>query len=128
VTVSGNLLVNLAKGFALSEFYPHKHPTLAQGIQKLDAAFQARPEDSHVDVHPTTLAFAGEPPARRSPHVERFAARLGEHGVRSLVFRREVGSDSVGRFLSACALPPRVARAAGGFAAVLSAAGCTHWP
>lgn len=133
--MSGNttLLVNLAKGFALSEFYPHKHPTLVQGIQKLDAAFQARAEDSHIDVHPTTLAFAGEAPARRSPHVERFAARLGEHGVRSLVFRREVGSDSIGRFLSACALPPRVARAAGGFAAVLEAAGAAklavngHW-
>ena len=125
-TTGATLLVNLAKGFALSEFYPHKHPTLVQGLQKLDGAFQARPEDSRIDVHATTLALAGEASARRSPHVERFAARLTEHGVRSLEFRREVGSDSLGRFLSACTLPPRVAKAAGGFAAVLEAAGAAR--
>ncbi len=132
-TSGATLLVDLAKGFALSEFYPLKHPTLVQGIQKLDGAFQARPDESRVEVHSSTLSLAGEGTARRSPHVERFAARLNEHGVRSLVFRREVGSDSISRFLSACTLPPRVAKAAGGFVAVLEAAGAArlavdgHW-
>jgi HEAT repeat protein len=126
--VSGNktgtaLLVDLAKGFALSEFYPHKHPSLVQGILKLDVALQARPEDVRVDVNPTGLSLAGEGLTHRSPHVERFAGRLNEHEIRSLVFRRDMGSESVGRFLSACTLPPRVARAAGGFHAVLAAAG-----
>ncbi|MBD0319419.1 MAG: HEAT repeat domain-containing protein, partial [Gemmatimonadetes bacterium] len=117
------LLVDLAKGFALSEFYPHKHPSLVQGILKLDVALQARPEDARVEVHPTGLSLAGEGLTHRSPHVERFAARLGEHEIRSVVLRRDMGSESVGRFLSACTLPPRVARAAGGFHAVLAAAG-----
>jgi hypothetical protein len=120
------LLVELARGFALSEFYPLKHPTLVQGILKLDAALQAREDDTRVDVNPTGLVLAGEPPARRSPHVERFAARLDEHGVRSLVLRRDMGIESVGRFLSACTLPPRVARAVGGFAAALAAAGAAR--
>lgn len=125
--MNGNkLLVELARGFALSEFYPLKHPTLVQGILKLDAALQARPDDTRLDVNPTGLVLAGEPPARRSPHVERFAARLGEHGVRSLVLRRDIGSESVGRFLSACTLPPRVARAVGGFSAALAAAGAAR--
>lgn len=125
--MNGNkLLVELARGFALSEFYPLKHPTLVQGILKLDAGLQARPDDTRLDVNPTGLVVAGEPPARRSPHVERFAARLGEHGVRSLVLRRDMGIESVGRFLSACTLPPRVARAVGGFAAALAAAGAAR--
>jgi HEAT repeat protein len=126
--VSGNktgtaLLVDLAKGFALSEFYPHKHPSLVQGILMLDVALQSRPEDAKVEVTPTGMSLAGEGLTHRSPHVERFAARLNEHEIRSLVFRRDMGSESVGRFLSACTLPPRVARAAGGFHAVLAAAG-----
>lgn len=120
------LLVELARGFALSEFYPLKHPTLVQGILKLDAALLAREDDTRLDVNPTGLVLAGEPPARRSPHVERFAARLDEHGVRSLVLRRDMGIESVGRFLSACTLPPRVARAVGGFAAALAAAGAAR--
>ncbi|HEX8358799.1 MAG TPA: HEAT repeat domain-containing protein [Longimicrobium sp.] len=125
-TSGSTLLVNLAKGFALSEFYPLKHPTLVQGIQKLDGAFQGRPDDSRIEVHPATLSLAGEASARRSPHVERFAARLTEHGVRSLAIRRDVGGDSIGRFLSACTLPPRVAKAAGGFVSVLEAAGAAR--
>lgn len=120
------LLVDLARGFALSGFYPLKHPTLVQGILKLDAALQARPDDTRLDVNPTGLVLEGEPLARRSPHVERFAARLGEHGVRSLVLRRDMGIESVGRFLSACTLPPRVARAVGGFSAALEAAGAAR--
>jgi len=129
--VSGNksgsaLLVELARGFALSEFYPLKHPTLVQGILKLDAALQAREDDTRLDVNAAGLVLAGAPPARRSPHVERFAARLDEHGVRSLVLRRDMGIESVGRFLSACTLPPRVARAVGGFAAALAAAGAAR--
>jgi hypothetical protein len=117
------LLVDLARGYALSEFYPLKHPTMVQGVLKLDAALQARPEDTYVEVTPSTLALVGEPLARRSPHVERFAARLNEHGVRTLVLRRDMGSAAAGRFLSACTLPPRVARAAGGLAAALAAGG-----
>ena len=120
------LLVELARGFALSEFYPLKHPTLVQGILKLDAALQAREDDTRIDVNPTGLVLAGEPPPRRSPHVERFAARLDEHGVRSLVLRRDMGIEAVGRFLSACTLPPRVARAVGGIAAALAAAGAAR--
>ena len=120
------LLVDLARGFALSEFYPLKHPTLLQGILKVDAALRARPDDTRLDVNPSGLALAGEPLARRSPHVERFAARLGEHGVRSLVLRRDMNIESVGRFLSACTLPPRVARAVGGFPAALAAAGAAR--
>jgi hypothetical protein len=129
--VNGNksgstLLVELARGFALSEFYPLKHPTLVQGILKLGAALQAREDDTRVDVDSTGLVMVGEPPVRRSPHVERFATRLCEHGVRSLVLRRDMGIESVGRFLSACTLPPRVARAVGGFAAALAAAGAAR--
>lgn len=129
--MSGNksgiaLLVDLAKGFALSEFYPHKHPTLVQGILKLDGSIQSRPDDVRVEVNPAGLSLEGEALARRSPHVERFAARLREHEVRALSFRRDMGSESVGRFLSACTLPPRVARAAGGFPAVLAAAGAAR--
>jgi hypothetical protein len=64
--------------------------------------------------------------APRSAHVDRFATRLCEHGVTSVIIRNDVGSESLGRFLSAVALPPRVVRAAGGLAAALEAAGAAR--
>ncbi|HEX8432764.1 MAG TPA: HEAT repeat domain-containing protein [Longimicrobium sp.] len=117
------LLVDLSRGFALSEFYPHRHPTLTHGILKLEQAILGGGEDLKIDVNPGGLALAGQALPRRSPHAERFAARLQEHGVRSVVLRHDIGSDGLGRFLAACALPVRMTRAGGGFVAVLEASG-----
>ena len=58
--------------------------------------------------------------------MDRLAARLREHGVGTVVLRHDVGAESLGRFLSAAALPPRVARAAGGLAGALAAAGASR--
>jgi len=98
------LLVELAKAYALSDFYPLKHPTLVQAILKLEGAFLARGQDIHLEVLPGGLALDGAIPARRSPHVHRFAEQLSELGVRTLTLRHEIGSEALGRFLSACAL------------------------
>jgi HEAT repeat protein len=118
----GVTIVDLAKGFALSEFFPLSHPTFVEALLKLEAALLAHGDDLVLDVAPGGIAVRGETVARRSPHAQRLAVRLSEHGVRELRLRREVGAESLGKLLSAIALPPRVARAAGGLAAALSAA------
>lgn len=117
------LLVELAKAYALSDFYPLKHPTLVQAILKLEAELLARGQDLHLEVLPGGLALDGGIPARRSPHVKRFGERLEELGVRTVTLRHEIGSEALGRFLSACTLRPKVVAAGGGFAAVLAAGG-----
>ena len=120
------LLADMAKGYALSEFYPLSHPTLVQTILKLETDLLAQADGLRVEVVAGGLSLDGELAGRRSPHVARFAQRLREHEVRALELRHDVGSESLGRFLSAVALPPRVARAAGGFAAALCAAGASR--
>jgi HEAT repeat protein len=117
------IVVDLAKGHSLSEFYPVVHPTLVAALHKLEETLAAHGDDLHLDVAPGGLAAYGETMARRSPHVQRFAARLSEHGVRELVLRHQVSAESLGRLLSAVALPTRVVAAAGGLPAALSAAG-----
>ena len=120
------IVVDLAKGHSLSEFYPVVHPTLIAALHKLEAALVEHGDDLHLDVAPGGLAAYGETVARRSPHVQRLAARLAEHGVRELVLRQHVSAESLGRLLSAVALPPRVVAAAGGLPAALSAAGVSR--
>ncbi|HET7463028.1 MAG TPA: HEAT repeat domain-containing protein, partial [Longimicrobium sp.] len=120
------LIVELAKGHSLSEYYPVVHPTLTSALHKLEESLLAHGDDLAVDVAPGGLSVNGETVARRSPHVQRFAARLGEHGVRELVLRHQVHAESLGRFLSAVALPPRVLAAGGGLAAALEAAGVSR--
>jgi|GEM_PF-1483206 len=118
------LIVDLAKGHSLAEYYPVVHPTLVSALHKLEESLQALGDDDLViGVAPGGLAVRGESVARRSPHVQRFAARLGEHGVRELVLRHQVTAESLGRVLSAAALPARILAVGGGFAAALSAAG-----
>src|SRR5215218_7374691 len=117
------IVVDLAKGHSLSEFYPVVHPTLVAALHRLEEALLAHGGDLHLDVAPGGLAAYGETVARRSPHVQRLAARLAEHGVRELVLRHQVTAESIGRLLSAVALPTRVVAAAGGLPAALSAAG-----
>ncbi|MFL5385797.1 MAG: HEAT repeat domain-containing protein [Longimicrobiaceae bacterium] len=121
-TVSA-IVVDLAKGHSLSEFYPVVHPTLVAALHKLEDTLLARGEDLHLDVAPGGLAAYGETVARRSPHVQRLAVRLAEHGVRELALRHQVTAESLGRLLSAIALPPRVVAVGGGLVAALSAAG-----
>lgn len=120
------LIVDLAKGHSLSEYYPLVHPTLVTALHKLEDALLAQGDDLAIDVAPGGLSVNGETVARRSPHVQRFAARLAEHGVRELVLRHQVHAESLGRFLSAVALPPRILAAGGGFAAALEAAGVSR--
>jgi hypothetical protein len=120
------ILVELSKAFALSEFYPLKHPTLVQAILKLERDLLARGTDLQLDVLPGGLALDGAIPARRSPHVQRFARQLDELGVRSLTLRHEIGSEALGRFLSACTLKPKVVAAAGGLVAALSSGGAAR--
>jgi HEAT repeat protein len=120
------IVMEMAKGFALSEFYPLTHPTFVQALLKLEENVRATGDDLALDVAPGGVSQRGEVIARRSPHAQRFAARLSEHGVTQLVFRHDLGSESLGRFLSGVALPPRVVRAAGGFPAALSAAGAAR--
>ena len=122
---SGRLLVDLAKAYALCEFYPLTHPTLTQAVLNLSQALLTTGEYFELRLAPGGLHAAGAP-APRSTHVDRFAARLGEHGVSTVALRHDAGSESVGRFLSAVALPPRVVRAAGGLKAALEAAGATR--
>jgi len=120
------IVVDLAKGHSLSEFYPVVHPTLIAALHKLEDALQAHGDDLHLDVAPGGLAAYGETVARRSPHVQRLAAKLAEHGVRELVLRQHVPAESLARLLSAVALPARTVAAAGGLAAALSAAGVSR--
>jgi HEAT repeat protein len=117
------LITDLSKGFALSEFYPLKHPTLAQALHRLETDLLGVGAELHVDVAPGGFILGTDPVARRSTHAARFAARLLEHGVRSFALRNEAGAETMGRFLSAVTLPPRVAAAAGGMVAVLTVAG-----
>lgn len=121
-----SLIVDLAKGHSLSEYYPLVHPTLTGALHKLEDALLARGEDLAISVAPGGLSVFGETVARRSPHVQRFAARLGEHGVRELILRHQVTAESLGRLLSAAALPARIVAAGGGFAAALEQAGVSR--
>jgi hypothetical protein len=120
------IVVDLAKGHSLSEFYPVVHPTLSAALHRLEDALLAHGEDLYLDVAPGGLAVHGETVARRSPHVQRLAAKLSEHGVRELGLRHQVTAESMGRLLSAVALPPRVVAAAGGLPTALSAAGVSR--
>jgi HEAT repeat protein len=120
------IVVDLAKAHSLSEFYPVAHPTLAAALQRLEAALLTHGEDLFLDVAPGGVAVHGETVARRSPHVQRLAAKLSEHGVRELGMRQAVSGESLGRLLSAVALPARVVAAAGGLPAALSAAGVSR--
>ncbi|HEX6746444.1 MAG TPA: HEAT repeat domain-containing protein [Longimicrobium sp.] len=124
-TVS-QIVVDLAKGHSLSEFYPLVHPTLVTQLHKLEENLQAYGDDLVINVAPGGLAVAGETMARRSPHVQRLASKLSEHGVREVVLQHHVLAESLGRFLSGVALPPRVVAAAGGLDAALSAAGVSR--
>jgi HEAT repeat protein len=117
------LVTDLSKGFALSEFYPLTHPTLVQALHRLETALLSVGGELYVDVLPGGFVVGVDPVARRSTHAARFTARLLEHGVTSFALRSDVGAESLGRFLSAATLPPRVTRAAGGFPAVLTVAG-----
>ncbi|HEV7590051.1 MAG TPA: hypothetical protein VGO40_18180, partial [Longimicrobium sp.] len=101
------IVIDLAKGHSLSEFYPVVHPTLVAALHRLEDALLAHGDDLHLDVAPGGLAVHGETVARRSPHVQRLAAKLAEHGVRELGLRHQVTAESLGRLLSAVALPPR---------------------
>ncbi|WP_420128738.1 HEAT repeat domain-containing protein [Longimicrobium sp.] len=118
----GRLLVDLAKAYALSEFYPLTHPTHTQAVLNLAQALLSSGEPLAMRCSPTGIQLAGATPPR-SGHVDRFVARLCEHGVTSVVLRHDVGSESMGRFLSAVTLPARVVRAAGGLSTALAAAG-----
>ncbi|HVH11909.1 MAG TPA: hypothetical protein VM759_02600, partial [Longimicrobium sp.] len=118
-------LVELAKAYALAEFYPLSHPTLTQAVLSLSQGLLATGEHFHLRIGPAGVLVAGAT-APRSAHVDRFAARLREHGVSTLVLRQDVGAESLGRFLSASALAPRVARAAGGLSNALAAAGAAR--
>ena len=124
-TTPGRLLVDLAKAYALSEFYPLTHPTHTQAVLNLAQALLSSGELLSLRCTAAGVQLAGGT-APRSAHVDRFATRLCEHGVTSVIIRNDVGSESLGRFLSAVALPPRVVRAAGGLAAALEAAGAAR--
>lgn len=120
-------LVELAKAYALSEFYPLTHPTLTQAVLTLSESLLASGQHFHLRVDALgggVLVSGGHAP--RSAHVDRLAARLRDHGVSTVVLRHDIGAESLGRFLSAAALPPRVARAAGGLAGALEAAGAAR--
>jgi len=119
------ILVELSKGYALSEFYPLTHPTLNAALLTLSEAMLAAGEFLTLRIGPGGVQVGGGV-GPRSPHVDRFAARLREHGVGAVALRQDVGAESLGRFLSAVALPPRVARAAGGLAGALAAAGASR--
>lgn len=117
------LIADLARGFALSEFYPISHPTLAQALHRLEGNLLALGREVRFDADTGGLSVGLERVAPRLPHATRFAVRLAEHGVRGVGLRPDVGAGSLGRFLSAVALPPRVARAAGGLREAMGAAG-----
>jgi HEAT repeat protein len=120
------LVVDLAKGHSLSEYYPLVHPTLVTALHRLEDALATYGDDLAVEVAPGGLAVRGETVARRSPHVQRFGAKLGEHGVTQLTLRQQITAESLGRLLSAVALPARVVAVGGGFGAVLEAAGVSR--
>jgi HEAT repeat protein len=120
------IVVDLAKGHSLCEFYPLVHPTLVTQLHRVEEALLAYGDDLAVDVAPGGLAVGGETVARRSPHVQRLAAKLSDLGVREVVLQHHVLAESLGRFLSGVALPPRVVAAAGGLEAALSAAGVSR--
>lgn len=119
------MLVDLAKAFALSEFYPLTHPTLTQALLALGESLLASGETQLVRLTAGGVTLGGTL-GPRSAHVDRLAQRMAEHGVGSLTLRHDIGSESLGRVLSAAALPPRVVKAAGGFAAALAAAGASR--
>ncbi|HEX6039816.1 HEAT repeat domain-containing protein [Longimicrobium sp.] len=119
-------LVELAKAYALSEFYPLSHPTLTQAVLTLAQSLLTAGQHFHLRVDPMGSVLVAGGHAPRSAHVDRFAARLREHGVSTVVLRHDIGAESLGRFLSAAALPPRVARAAGGLSGALAAAGASR--
>ncbi|HWK90067.1 MAG TPA: hypothetical protein VNP72_08720, partial [Longimicrobium sp.] len=120
------LVVDLARGYALSEFYPLSHPTLMQALMTLAEALLHSAEHFSLTVTPGGVVLGGGGLVPRSAHVDRLAARLGEHGVTTLLLRNDIGADALGRVLSGLALPPRVARAAGGLTAALEAAGAAR--
>jgi HEAT repeat protein len=120
-----DLVTDLAKAYALSEFYPLAHPTLVKALHRLENALLMLRVELRLDVGPGGFATGVDPVARRSPHAARFAAALAEHGVTALGIRPDVGAAVLGRLLSGATLPPRVARAAGGLAHALGMAGVT---
>jgi HEAT repeat protein len=124
-TPAARQLVELAKAYALSEFYPLSHPTLTQAVLALAKSLLSAGTPFQVRIAPGGVMVAGAP-GPRSAHVDRFAARMREHGVTNVTLRQDIGAVSLGRFLSAAALPPRVARAAGGLAGALAAAGASR--
>jgi HEAT repeat protein len=124
-TTSGRMLVDLAKAYALSEFYPLSHPTLNQALFAIAETLQGSGEFFSLRVGPGGVQ-AGGAVSPRSAHVDRLAAQLREHAVQNVVLRHDIGSESLGRLLSALALPPRVVRAAGGLAAALAAGGASR--
>jgi HEAT repeat protein len=124
-TAPGRLLVDLAKAFALSEFYPLTHPTHTQAVGNLSQALLSTGESFQIRLTPGGVLVGGAL-APRSAHVDRLSARLAEHNVGSIILRHDVGSESLGRFLSAVTLPARVVRAAGGLGAALEAAGASR--
>lgn len=119
------MLVDLAKAYALSEFYPLTHPTLTQALLALGESLLAGGETVLVRMMAGGVTVGGVM-GPRSAHVDRLAQRLGEHTVGSLTLRHDIGSESLGRMLSAIALPPRVVKAAGGLGAALAAAGASR--
>lgn len=120
-----DLVTELAKGYTLSEFYPLAHPTLVKALHRLENGLLQLRAELRLDVHPGGFAMGVDAVARRSPHAARFAAALAEHGVTQLAIRHDVGAAVLGCMLSAVTLPPRVARAAGGFPRALAMAGVT---
>lgn len=126
VKTDSSIVVQLAKGHSLAEYYPLVHPTLVSALHRAEDDLLARGDDLVLDVAPGGVSLAGETVARRSPHVQRFAAKLTELGARELTLRHQIAADSLGRFLSAVALPARVVAAAGGLDAVLAAAGVSR--
>jgi HEAT repeat protein len=121
-----SIVVDIAKGHSLSEYYPIVHPTLVTQLHRVEEALLGYGDDLAIDVAPGGLAVGGETVARRSPHVQRLAGKLTDLGVREVVFQHHVLAESLGRFLSAVALPPRVVAAAGGLEVALSAAGVSR--
>jgi hypothetical protein len=122
-TAPAKLVVELAKTYALAEFYPPMHPTLVHGLHTVEKLLLSSGHGLSLTITPVGAVTVDGVRAPRSAHVERLGAQLAAHGVESLLVRSEVGEGPLGRFLSAVALPPRVARAAGGLAAAYAAVG-----
>jgi hypothetical protein len=77
------IVVDLAKGHSLSEFYPVVHPTLIAALHKLEAALVEHGDDLHLDVAPGGLAAYGETVARR------FAGSATADKFRGIAWRTE---------------------------------------